>query len=196
MTFEELKRKGHVSVPIRYRKYEKSGFFTPSKKVELYSSVLEKRGYDPLPYYREPPESPISTPDLAEEYPLILITGGRSQYFFHTEYRQIPSLRKGDPDPIVEIHPETAEKADILEGDWVWIESPRGKIQQRAKLTTGIHPGIVNVQHGWWFPEDPSPEHGVWKSNANVLTNNGPPYDPAIGTYQLRALLCKIYKVT
>jgi anaerobic selenocysteine-containing dehydrogenase len=196
MTFEELKRKGHVSVPIRYRKYEKSGFFTPSKKVELYSSVLEKRGYDPLPYYREPPESPISTPDLAEEYPLILITGGRSQYFFHTEYRQIPSLRKGDPDPIVEIHPETAEKADILEGDWVWIESPRGKIQQRAKLTAGIHPGIVNVQHGWWFPEDPGPEYGVWKSNANVLTNNGPPYDPAIGTYQLRALLCKIYKVT
>ena len=48
---------------------------------------------------------------------------------------------------------------------------------------------MVNVQHGWWFPEDPGPEYGVWKSNANVLTNNGPPYDPAMGTYQLWLLV-------
>jgi hypothetical protein len=54
----------------------------------------------------------------------------------------------------------------------------------------------VNVQHGWWFPEKPPPRYGVWESNANVLTNNGPPYDPAMGTYQLRALLCKIYPVS
>jgi len=27
-----------------------------------------------------------------------------------------------------------------------------------------------------------------------VLTNNAPPYDPAMGTYQLRALLCRVAK--
>jgi len=75
------------------------------------------------------------------------------------------------------------------------IESPRGRIRQRAKLTEGIDPRVVAAQHGWWFPEDPSPEHGVWKANANVLTNNTPPYDPIMGTYQLRALLCKVYPV-
>jgi anaerobic selenocysteine-containing dehydrogenase len=180
---------------MRYKKYEEKGFSTPSGKVELYSSIMEKLGYDPLPYYEEPPESPISTPDLAKEYPLILTTGARSQYFFHSEYRQIPSLRKRNPDPIVEIHPDTAKQFDIQEGDWAWIESPRGKIKQRTKLTTGIDPRVVNIQHGWWFPEEPGPEHGVWKSNANVLTSDAPPYDPAMGTYQLRALLCKIYKV-
>ncbi|MCP4214757.1 MAG: molybdopterin-dependent oxidoreductase, partial [bacterium] len=108
ITFKELKQKGWATLPFKYRKYESKGFRTISKKVELYSTILEKQGYDPLPYYQEPPESPISTPELIEKYPLILTTGGRSQYYFHSEYRQIPSLRKKDPDPIVEIHPKVA----------------------------------------------------------------------------------------
>ncbi len=94
----------------------------------------------------------------------------------------------------MEIHPETAAAQNINDGDWVWIETKRGKIQQKALITDGIDPRVINVQHGWWFPEEPGPLYGVWKSNANVLTNNLPPYDPAIGTYQLRALLCKVYK--
>ncbi|MBW1798786.1 MAG: molybdopterin-dependent oxidoreductase [Deltaproteobacteria bacterium] len=194
ISFSDLKEKGFVSAPLTYRKYEEGGFRTASGKVELASSYLQMLGYNPLPYYEEPPESPLSTPELAMEYPLILTTGGRSKYFFHSEYRQIPTLRKLHKDPIVDIHPETALKHDIQEGDWVWIESPRGRIKQKARITTEIDPRVVNVEHAWWFPEEPGPEHGVWKSNANVLTTMGQPYDPALGTYQLRALLCKVYK--
>jgi hypothetical protein len=51
---------------------------------------------------------------------------------------------------------------------------------------------VVQVEHGWWFPEEGGPEYGVWRANANLLTSNAPPYDPAMGTYQLRALLCRI----
>ncbi len=194
ISFEELKQKGFLAAPIKYRKYEESGFGTASGKVELACGYLEMLGYDPLPYYEEPPESPISTPELAEKYPFILITGARSPYFFNSEYRQIPSLRKRHRDPVVEVHPLSARKLGIDDGDWVWIESPRGKIRQKARLTDGIDPRVVHVEHGWWFPEDPTPEHGVWKSNANMLTSNASPYDPAIGTYQRRALLCRIYK--
>jgi anaerobic selenocysteine-containing dehydrogenase len=194
ITFDELRQKGFVTKPFKYRKYEKSGFHTPSRKVELYSSVLERQGYDPLPYYQEPPESPVSNPALAKEYPLILTTGGRIQQFFNSEYRQVSVLRKQHPDPIVEINPATAQKYNIKEDDWVWIETPRGRIKQKARLNN-INPKAVNVQFGWWFPEKEGPQYGVWESNANVLTNTEPPYDPAIGTYQLRALLCRIYKV-
>ncbi|MCP4750777.1 MAG: molybdopterin oxidoreductase, partial [Proteobacteria bacterium] len=195
ITFNDIKKKGFVSVPIQYRKFEETGFMTGSGKVELASGYLESLGYDPLPYYEEPPESPLSTPELAPEYPLVLTTGGRLKYFFCSEFRQVPTLRRKHPDPLVEIHPETAEKYGITEGDWVWIETRRGQIQQKAKLTDGIDPRVINVQYGWWFPENPAPEYGVWKSNANVLTSNAAPYDPAMGTYQLRALLCKIRKV-
>ncbi|MBW2335702.1 MAG: molybdopterin-dependent oxidoreductase [Deltaproteobacteria bacterium] len=195
ITFDELKEKGFLSVPMRYRKFEERGFNTPSGKVELYSSIMEKYGYDPLPYYQEPPESPLSTPELAQDYPLILTTGGRTPYYFHSEYRQIPSLREKHPAPLVEINPRTADELDIRDGEWVWIQTVRGRIKQRARLAKGIHPRVVHIEHGWWFPEEPGPEHGIWNSNANILTNNAPPYDPAMGTYQLRALLCKIYKV-
>lgn len=196
INFGKLKDAGYIQTEIKYKKYEKKGFATPSGKVELCSSLMEKYGYDPLPYHQEPPETPYSAPETAEEYPLILITGGRVQHYFHTEFLQLPSLRRKHPDPLVDIHPETAAIYDIREDDWVWIETKRGRIRQKARLTDGINPRVINCQHGWWYPEDPSPEHGVWKSNANVLTNNKPPYDPQMGTYQLRSLLCKIYRET
>jgi anaerobic selenocysteine-containing dehydrogenase len=197
INFEEMKQRGAISVPLQYKKFEETGFQTVSGKVELASGYLKRLGYDPLPFYEEPPESPISQPELAKDYPLILITGARSPWYFHSEYRQIPSLRRKEPEPQVEIHPETARKQGINQGDWVWIETPRGRIKQKALFTRGIDPRVVNVRHGWWFPgkQSPGDQYGVWESNANVLTNNAPPYDPAMGTYQLRALLCKIYPV-
>jgi anaerobic selenocysteine-containing dehydrogenase len=191
--FAELVRRGHASVPQRYEKYKEiGGFLTPSRKVELRSSRLEALGYDPLPHYEEPPESPLATPDVARDYPLVLTTGARIPFYFNSEFRQLPTLRRAHPDPRVEIHPEAAESLGIADGDWVTIATRRGAIRQRARLTTDIHPRVVNAEHGWWFPEEAGPEHGVWRSNANLLTDNGPPYDPAMGTYSLRALLCRV----
>jgi anaerobic selenocysteine-containing dehydrogenase len=194
MSFDELKQQGFVKVPFKYRKYESGGFKTPTGKIELYSTRFERLGYDPLPTFREPPESPVSAPEVAKDYPLVLTTGGRISYFFNSEHRQIPKLRKSQRDPQAEIHPDTAARFGIASGDWMWIETRRGRIRQKAKLTTGIDPRVIHVQHGWWFPERGGPDYGVWDSNANVLTNNGPPYDPAMGTYQLRALLCRVAK--
>jgi anaerobic selenocysteine-containing dehydrogenase len=179
---------------MRYRKYEKEGFATPSGKVELRCSTLESLGYDPLPYYVEPPESPYSTPELFKDFPLIITTGARTQAFFHTEGRQLKSLRKLNPDPLVEIHPETARSLGITDGDWVWIESPRGgKIRQRARLTDGIHPGVVHAQNGWWFPEKGPPDYGFKESNVNMLTG-GLPYDPHTGSESWRSFLCRVYR--
>ena len=81
---------------------------TPTGKVELYSTIFEGCGLDPLPYFEEPPESPVSTPELTEEFPLVLTTGARVRAYFHSEHRQVQSLRKMNPDPLMEIHPDTA----------------------------------------------------------------------------------------
>ncbi len=195
LTFDELKKIGFYKMPMRYRKYETDGFKTPTGKLELYSTRLEAMGYDPLPTYREPPESPISTPELAQEYPLILTTGGRDPFFFNSEHRQVTTSRRASKEPYAEIHPETAARYGIRKGDWMWIENSRGRIRQKAKITDGIDPRVINVAFAWWFPEKPAPDYGVWTSNANVLTSNKPPYDPQMGTYQLRALLCRVSKV-
>ncbi len=194
MTFEDFKKVGILKGDMRYRKYETEGFKAPSGKFEIFCLGLHLLDYDPLPYAVEPPESPYSTPELFKEYPLIITTGARVEAFFHSEGRQIESLRKLNPDPLVEIHPETAKKLGIKEGDWVWIESPRGRIKQRARLTDGIHPNVVSAQHGWWFPEKEPWEYGFKESNVNVLTPSQP-CDPHTGSMPWRSFLCKIYKV-
>jgi len=196
LTWKQFRKLNYLKAEMEYRKYEKKGFSTPTGKVELYSTIMEKWGYDPLPQYREIPESPVNKPEMTREYPYILITGARSPVFFHSEHRMIPWLREIQPDPIVEIHPKAAKKHGIKDGDWVFIESPRGRIKQRAKLTTGIDPRVVAAQHGWWFPEVKTPDYGWQESNINILTDNDPKgYDVAMGSTNLRVLMCKIYPV-
>ena len=55
---------------------------------------------------------------------------------------------------------------------------------------------VIHCEHGWWFPERDGPDYGIWESNANLLTDNRGPFDPQMGTYQLRGLLCRVEKLT
>jgi anaerobic selenocysteine-containing dehydrogenase len=195
ITWDEFKKIGYLQGDMTYYKYKEKGFSTPTRKVELYSTILEKWGFDPLPKYKEIPESPKSTPDLAKKYPYILNAGLRTPTFFHSENRMIPWLREIRPDPIVEIHPKTARKHDIREGDWVWIESQRGRVKQRAKLNNGIDPRVIVAEHGWWYPEVKSSDHGWKTSNINLLTDNSyESMDPVMGATNLRVLLCNIIR--
>ena len=138
-------------------------------------------------------ESAVATPDLAKEYPYILNAGLRPPTFFHSANRQLPWLREIRPDPLVEIHPETAKKHGIREADWVWIESPRGRVRQRARLTEAIDPRVVVAEHGWWYPEIKDEGHGWDVSNINILTDDShASMDPVMGATNLRVLLCKL----
>ena len=198
VTFQEFKQQGCISVPVSYRRYATGGFETPSGKVELYSTIFEKHGYDPLPSFKEPSESPVSTPDLLEDYPLILCTGARYMGYFHSEGRQLPSLRSLTPDPEIEIHPDTAAQRHILEGDWVWLETPRVKgerVKLRAKLTDSVDQRMVHAAHAWWFPEQPEPEHGCFDSNVNVVLSGDSPRDEICGSVPTRGTLCQVYPV-
>lgn len=191
MTLDQFKEKGMLEGPVEYQKYEKAhGFRTSTGKVDLYSETLEKLGYEPLPTPHEPPESPLSTPDLAQEYPLILITGVKLLPYNHTDLRHVPQLRKLYPDPLLEIHPDTATKLGIKENDWVLIETPRGKVKHRARLFSGIHPQVVSASHGWWYGYQDG-----WKEvNINILTEDQH-FDPQVGSAPLKGLLCKVSKI-
>lgn len=190
---------GYYLPPPEYKKYENKGFGTPTGKVELYSTIFERLGYDPLPQYEEPAESPVSNPELAKEYPLILITGGRFLPMYHSEWRQVDSARRQHPAPIVQLHPQKASEMGISDGDWVWIETPRGRMQQKCQYFEGIAPKVIHAEHGWWFPELPGEEpwlHGLWESNINIVTNDDPQQCNRLsGGWPLRASLCKVYKV-
>lgn len=194
LTFEQFKEKGYLQGEMVYHKYKERGFSTPTRKLELWSTILEKWGRAPLPKYVEVPESPYSTPEVAKKYPYIFNSGLRTPTYFHSAGRMIPLLREIRPDPIVEVHPETAKKHGIEDGQWIYIESPRGRIKQRAKLYDGIDPRVVTSEHGWWFPEIKDPGHGWEISNANILTDNAfETCDPNMGSTNVRVCLCNIY---
>jgi anaerobic selenocysteine-containing dehydrogenase len=127
---------------------------------------------------------------------LILSTGRRSFAYFNAEHRMIPWLRELDPDPTVEIHPDTAKNLGIGDGEWVWVENWLGKQRFKSKLTLAVLPEMVMVAHGWWFPEEDGAEpslFGAWKSNANQLIPMGSQGKDGLGA-PIKNLLCKVYK--
>jgi anaerobic selenocysteine-containing dehydrogenase len=156
---------------------------TPSGKIELYSQTLADAGYDPIPVHKEPTQSCVTCPDLAEEYPLILNTGARMVEYTHWQMKNIKELRELAPDPMAEIHPTTAGEYGVGNGDWMFVETRKGKIKVRAATTDDIMPGLINVLHGW--SDD---------LNENVLTQLEP-RDPVTGYPELRALACRISRV-
>ncbi|MFX4262414.1 molybdopterin-containing oxidoreductase family protein [Pelotomaculum propionicicum] len=163
------------------RKYENGGFRTPSGKVEIYSEELEQYGYDPLPVYKEPAESPLSTPDIFSEYPFILTTGARSPGYMHSRYRNLSSLRKLSPEPRVEMNQAKAKELGIQDGETVIVESLRGAIELRVKLTDDILPEVIYIPHGWDT------------ANANILSDNEI-LDPVTGFPADRSLLARVVK--
>lgn len=174
------------------------GFYTPTLKAELRSTVLESYfpdGRYNFPTYSEPPHSPIADPDLCEEYPLIMTTGRRIPVYFHSEHRQLPWCREQWPAPRMEINPETAASLGIEQGDWVWIESKWGKVRQTADLYYGIAPNVINAEHQWWYPELDQMGKGFDLSCINVCVDRNA-QDPIFGSVNIRAYPVKVYKAT
>ena len=182
MGFEEFKQKKRLFAPFVYRQYERQGFNTPSGKVELYSSLLEKNGCAPLPPFTDPFAVSGDSPELAAAYPYILTTGWRLPVYRHTENRENPLLREIHPRPSVLIHPATAGKLGIAAGDPVRIETRIGHATLFAVFTLGIHPEVVQTTPGW-------------SGEANI--NRVIPWDrfaEGVGSVPMRGIRCRIGK--
>jgi anaerobic selenocysteine-containing dehydrogenase len=192
-----------ISVPVelRYHRHAERqddgvvGFATPSRRVEIYAGALLEIGQAPLPDYVEPATSPVSRPDLAARYPLVLTTAKVVQ-FCHSQHRSLPRLRRHSPDPEVEMHPSAAEARSIEAGDWVAIETPRGTMRARLRFNSSLAPQVVCAQFGWWQACDalelPGYEAlGPSSANYNALIDTAA-VDPLSGTVPLRSGLCEV----
>jgi anaerobic selenocysteine-containing dehydrogenase len=191
-----------VSAAPRYKKFSKldgngspRGFNTPDKKVAIYSHAFAEHGFVPFPEYIEPMISPISRPEVASEYPLVL-TNAKFTTFIHSQLRGLPSLRKASPHPTADIHPETAARYDISDKVWMVIESPRGAIRAKARITDAIAPGVVCCQHGWWQEckklELPGySSYGAESANPSLLIG-ADLADPISGSLPHRSFLCRV----
>jgi anaerobic selenocysteine-containing dehydrogenase len=169
-----------------YRKYEDGGFSTPSGKVELYSEKMADRGYDPLPRWHEPVESPVSAPDLAVDYPLIGCAAGKTVNYVNSQFHQIPDLNAREPEPWVLIHPDDAASRGISQGDWVRIRSPRSSVEMKATVSDRAMPGVVSPS-GCWGEQYP-------QSNMNRLIDDQA-RDPISCSTGSRSFLCQVERM-
>ncbi|MGC9177570.1 MAG: molybdopterin-containing oxidoreductase family protein [Conexivisphaera sp.] len=148
--------------PEEFRKYERGllrrdgrpGFPTPTGKVEVWFTVLERHGFDPLPTYREPSFRPSA------DYPLILMTALRDPLYTTGRHKWESSwVRDLRPYPTVDVNPEDADARRISEGDAVTVVTPRGRLMARAHLTYTMLPGVVGFYPGW--SDDPRTDVNV-----------------------------------
>jgi acetylene hydratase len=194
MNFEEFSKTYEMDLPLLdYKKYERTGFATPSGKVELSSSILGDLGFDPLPYYREAPQ-----PDKA--FPLSLIMGVRDDEFFQTGHRHVPELRKRKPHPTTYIHPDTAKGLDLAAGEWVEVETRAGKMKVQVEIRNDMPRDLIRVPHGWWLPETPQGKDNLssaWDLSDGMITSDDEAFlDREQGIPHLRGIPCRINKVT
>lgn len=178
----------------RYKKYEEQGFATASGKVELIPALFEKLGIDSSLTYQGPP---YAMPDVDNEadYPLFMIPGSRYKEATASRTHAIKSLKKLHPYPLVDIHPETAAKYGINDGDWVVIERPEGSIRQKARVTERIRVDTIHPDGFWWEPDEEPGEPGLsgaWKANANAITPSDTRLSSFAGDQLLRGPRCRI----
>ncbi len=182
---------------LEYKKWEKGllradgrpGFETPSGKLEIRSALLQEHGYDGLPVWEESYETPQSQPELAQQFPLVLVTGAMKPDM-KSCLRAIPSFEERYPHPIVEINREDADERGIAAGNKVVIKSARGEVIMRALPSDNIMRGVVYAVVGGGGP------HGSaeWReANVNALTD-GEQFDPISGFPVYKTLLCQIAK--
>lgn len=176
---EELVEQGFLDAD---RQWRINGFRTVTGKIEFDAQELREKGYDGLPIYKEPPESPLSTPALFADYPLVLTSGGRQKYFTHSQQHNVADMLKHDPHPRAQLHPNDAIARNIQTGDDVCISSPRGAVRFKADVTDVIKEGVVHCFHGWN------------EANINELTDDQH-LDPISGFPPFKSLLCEVQKV-
>jgi anaerobic selenocysteine-containing dehydrogenase len=185
MSYEQFVAQGYLHGEERYEKYRKKGFRTPTGKVELVLSTAEKYGLSPLPvadFLHEKED---------EEFPLIL-TSAKSPLYLHSSYRWMDGLRKREGRPVVQLHPDTAARYDIQEGERVKITTQNGTIVQEARISKDIHPRMIYAAYGWWFPEEPEETLYGWRtSNYNMLTTMSA-LGREFGTPDLKGIPCSV----
>lgn len=159
-----LKKTGWQKLNMPDAPFAQGGFPTASGKCEFFSAQMQADGLDPLPSYIPPYESKASTPELAQVYPLAMISPP-ARNFLNTTFVNVMSLRGTEGEPYLDIHPHDAEIRNIVDGDMVRAFNDRGSMLMKARVTDKAREGMVVALSIWWK------KYAGDGKNANELTS-------------------------
>ncbi|MEW5728827.1 MAG: molybdopterin oxidoreductase family protein, partial [Pseudomonadota bacterium] len=95
--------------------------------------------FDPLPFFYAPLEWKQAD---AVKYPLSALTQ-RPMAMYHSWDSQNAWLRQIHTHNYLFVHPSVGASGNFDDGDWVWVESPWGKVRCMARFTEAVEPGTV-----------------------------------------------------
>ncbi len=165
LDWDVLKANGwqRLNVPSPFAPFAQGGFPTPSGKCEFYSASLARQGLDPLPTFTPPRESVASNPQLAQRYPLALLSPP-ARNALNSTFANLPLFLESEKTPHLELHPEDARARGIADGDKVRAYNDRGSLVLTARVTDKARTGVVVALSIWWRKLSPD------GNNANMLT--------------------------
>ncbi|HEX8991020.1 MAG TPA: molybdopterin-dependent oxidoreductase [Anaerolineales bacterium] len=138
VSLADVRSKGFVD--LRVGEPNLYSWNTPTGKVELMSSTLEKGGFDPVPTWEEPPH-----PAAGQFYLLTGKTARQTQ--FGTQNNLL--LHKYDDEPRLWMNAKTAAEKGLQDNDLVEVASEVGKIHLRLLATQAIRPDCVYMTPGY-----------------------------------------------
>jgi anaerobic selenocysteine-containing dehydrogenase len=166
LDWERLKADGwrRLNVPDSYAPFAQGAFPTRSGKCEFWSEALRAQGFDPLPDYVPPRESPTTNAALAARYPLAFISPP-ARNFLNSSFANLPQFVAEERMPHLDIHPDDARPRGIESGASVRIFNDRGALLASARVTERARRGVVVAPSVWWRKLAPGGE------NANGVTS-------------------------
>jgi thiosulfate reductase/polysulfide reductase chain A len=140
VTVADIAGKGYVDLPqTSVESLTNLTWSTPSGKIEIFSSTLDKGGFPGVPEWQEPP-----APKAGQFY---LLTGKVAQYTqFGTQNNQY--LHKYADEPRLWMNADTAETLGLQTDDAVEVTSPAGKVYIRLLVTQAIRSDCVYMTPG------------------------------------------------
>ncbi|MEO1985896.1 MAG: molybdopterin oxidoreductase family protein [Martelella sp.] len=95
--------------------------------------------FDPLPFWSEPLEQSLAS---ADDYPIHALTQ-RPMFMYHSWGSQNAWLRQVMNQNKLFVHRDLAASLNLVDDDWVWIESPHGRVRGQISLVEGVNPQTV-----------------------------------------------------
>jgi anaerobic selenocysteine-containing dehydrogenase len=170
--FEAVRAAGwkRVGPPKGAARFAAGGFDTPSGKVEFWSARAEAAGLDPLPDYIAPQEDTRSA--AASRYPLAMISPP-ARNFLNSSFVNVQSLRAGEGEPWLDIHPDDAAARGVSAGSYVRVFNDRGSVELRARVTDRARRGVVVGLSVWWKKLARDGKNANELTSSDTLTDMG-----------------------
>ncbi|MFD8153252.1 molybdopterin-dependent oxidoreductase [Streptomyces sp. NPDC059720] len=165
LTWQQFAKIGHLRNEKRYRKYREGGFRTRSGRVNLMHHGLRAMGYEPFPVHRHPPQADPALP--------YTMTSAHPRRFYNTEFHQLPTTSRGQTAARVTVHPDTAKREGLADGEEAELFTRAGArgVRLTVRISDSVAPNVLVADAGWWYPDEPSIDESL-RSSVNLLTTN------------------------